>query len=136
MQAEARIPTKCAACKGEGHLQVRQEIKDHQLKWTETFSCKCGHGFEAAGAGLPSPGVRRSLLAQDGEAEVWLDEAKAKPAAAKVLQMLMGLTEAEAKDRLKAIPAKLYVGTRAEAAFFLEGLTQLKLPGLRLVLPK
>ncbi len=38
--------------------------------------------------------------------------------------------------RDKAIPAKLYVGTRAEAAFFLEGLTQLKLPGLRLVLPK
>lgn len=128
---EAKIPTTCAACKAAGHLQVSQEIRDGMLHWKELFACPCGHGFETGSVGLPSKGLRAALLAQDGGAEVWLDDARGQAVAAKVLQAVLGVPEAEAALLVKRVPARLYHGTRVEAAFIAEGLKRTGMPGVR-----
>jgi hypothetical protein len=96
---------------------VRQEIAEGQLKWIESFSCECGHGFQTSGVGLPVPGLRKSILSQSGHGEVWVDD---QSKAAQVLTLLvkgLGMAEADARRRLSTIPAVVFEGTHAEAAF-------------------
>jgi hypothetical protein len=98
-------------------LQVGQVISEGRLQWFERFSCACGHGFEANGAGLPTPAARAALLAQAGVAELWLDSEVGRLAMTKLLTRLAGLDEAEASNRLAALPALAWSGTHAEVAF-------------------
>ena len=128
---EAKIPTTCAACRKSGDLLVSQDIRDGLLHWKESFSCACGHGFETGGGGLPAKVIRAALLAQDGAGEVWLDDEKGKAVAVKVMQAVLGVSEAQASLLVKKIPARLYEGTRAEAAFIGEGLRRTGMPGVR-----
>lgn len=128
---DAKIPTTCAACKAAGHLQVAQEIREGMLHWKESFACGCGHGFETGGVGLPSKGLRAALLTQDGGAEVWLDDEQGKAVAVQVMQAVLGVPQAEAGMLVKKIPARLYHGTRVEAAFVAEGLKRTGMPGVR-----
>lgn len=118
----ARLPSVCAACKQPGALEVGQSIDGGRLSWFERFVCACGHGFEAGGAGLPTPAARSALLAQSGTAELWLDDAGARGAMTKLLTVLAGLSADEAQARLGTLPALAYEGTHAEAAFFLAAL--------------
>ncbi len=113
----ATINSTCAACKRAWHLELTQEISNSQLVWKERFACECGHGFEAAGVGLPSPGVRKALLTQLGTAKTWVDAMKSKPTAVKLLAMLKGVDEKAVTTSLKKLPAVGYVGTPVEAEF-------------------
>lgn len=103
---------------------VGEEIADGQLRWFERFDCKCGHGFETGGAGLPSDGLRKSIINQSGAAEVWLDDKAAIPKVSVLLVRGFGLTEAAAKDRLAKLPAVAFEGSHAEAEFVAEALKQ------------
>ncbi|MEW6430937.1 MAG: hypothetical protein AB1730_05455 [Myxococcota bacterium] len=118
----ARLPSVCAACKQPGALEVGQSIDGGRLSWFERFACACGHGFEAGGAGLPTPAARDALLAQSGTAELWLDDAAARGAMTKLLTVLAGLSADDAQARLATLPARAYEGTHAEVAFFLSAL--------------
>lgn len=118
----ARLPSVCAACKQAGALEVGQSIDGGRLTWFERFACACGHGFEAGGAGLPTPAARTALLAQSGTAELWLDDAAARGAMTKLLTLLTGLSADDAQARLAALPARAYEGTHAEVAFMLAAL--------------
>lgn len=117
VQSSARVPSVCATCRNPGALEVGQEVREGRLHWFERFSCGCGHGFEAGGVGLPAPGVRNSILAQSGHAEVWLDDADGRAPVVKVLVKLLGLNEGEAQQRVAKLPAVAYDGTHTEAAF-------------------
>lgn len=96
---------------------MRQEIVSGQLKWLESFSCECGHGFESSGEGLPPPGVRKAILQQSGRGQVWIDEASLVPQALALLVQGLGMNEAEAKRRLQTLPGIAFEGTHAEASF-------------------
>ena len=124
MPSTARIPTICATCQAKDFLVVGEEIADGQLRWFERFDCKCGHGFETGGAGLPSDGLRKSIINQSGAAEVWLDEKAAIPKVTVLLVRGFGLTEAAAKERLAKLPAVAFEGTHAEAEFVAAALKQ------------
>jgi hypothetical protein len=113
----AHIDSICAACKRAWPIELTQAIAGNQLVWKERFACECGHGFEAAGAGLPTPGVRKALLAQLGKSKTYVDAMKSKPTAVKVLALLKGVTEAEVTKSLKKLPAVGYEGTAVEAEF-------------------
>ena len=113
----ATIDSICAACKRAWHLELTQEISNSQLVWKERFACECGHGFEAAGVGLPSPGVRKAMLAQLGSAKTWVDAMKSKPTAVKLLAMFKGADEKAVTASLKVLPAVGYEGTPVEAEF-------------------
>ncbi|MEW5740197.1 MAG: hypothetical protein AB1938_14795 [Myxococcota bacterium] len=113
----AQLPSVCAACKQPGALQVGQLISDGRLTWFERFSCACGHGFEADGAGLPTPAARAALLAQSGTAELWLDSEEGRAVLTKLLTRLAGVEEGEATSRLARLPALAWSGTHAEVAF-------------------
>lgn len=117
MPSTARIPSQCATCRKPGFLEVAEEIAQGQLKWSERFSCECGHGFETGGAGLPAPGVRKSIIAQSGRAEVWVDDPKKVPAVLTLLVKGMGVPEAEARKRLSKLPAVAFEGSHVEATF-------------------
>jgi hypothetical protein len=117
MQSTARVPTICATCQAPGALDVRQEIRGGQLRWTESFTCACGHGFETGNVGLPTPGARNAILGQSGRAEVWIDEAAAVPKVLVLLVKGLGVEEAAARARFARLPAVAYEGTHAEAAF-------------------
>lgn len=117
MQSTGRVPTICATCQAPGALEVRQELRDGQLRWTESFACGCGHGFETGSVGLPAPGARKAILSQSGRAEVWVDERAAVPKVVVLLVKGLGVDEAAAKARFKTLPAVAYEGTHAEAAF-------------------
>lgn len=120
----ARIPTICATCQAKHFLEVGEALVDGQLRWFERFDCGCGHGFETGGAGLPSPGLRRSILAQSGQAEVWVDSKAAVPKVVVLLVQGFGLTEAAAKQRLAKLPAIAFEGTHVEAEFVSAALQQ------------
>lgn len=117
MSSTARVPTLCATCQTPGALEVRQEIRDGQLRWAESFSCACGHGFETSDVGLPSKAVRGALLAQAGRAEVWIDQRADVPKVVLLLVKGLGQPEAAAKARFSTLPAVAYEGTHTEAAF-------------------
>lgn len=125
----ARLPSVCAACKASGALEVGQSIHGGKLTWFERFACACGHGFEAGGAGLPTPAARAALLAQSGTAELWLDDAAGRGAMTKLLTLLAGVSADDAQARLAALPALAYEGTHAEVAFFLAALEKNGLAG-------
>ncbi len=117
MVSTARIPSNCATCQKAGFLEVGQELADDQLKWFERFSCACGHGFETGGAGLPAQGLRKSIIAQSGRAEVWVDDAKKVAQVLTLLVKGLGVPEADAKKRLAKLPAIAFEGSHAEATF-------------------
>jgi hypothetical protein len=125
----AKLPSRCAACQRPGALEVGQRIDGGRLGWVERFACGCGHGFEASGAGLPTPAARAALLAQSGGAELWLDDAAGRPFVAKLLTALAGLSEADAHARLATLPARAYDGTHAEVAFLLSAMEQKGIAG-------
>jgi len=120
----AHIDSICAACKRAWPIELTQEISGNQLKWRERFACECGHGFEAAGVGLPTPGVRQALLAQLGTVRAWVDAMKSKAHAVTALAMLKGVTHQEIADSLKKLPAVGYEGTPVEAEFVATALTR------------
>lgn len=107
----------CATCRKNHYLEVSQEIAGGQLKWIESFACECGHGFETGGAGLPSAGVRKAILAQSGKSEIWIDEAKHVPAALTLLVKGLGVPEADARKKFVKLPAVAFEGTHVEAEF-------------------
>jgi hypothetical protein len=113
----ARIPSQCATCRKSGFLEVGQEVAQGQLKWSERFNCACGHGFETGGVGLPAPGVRKSIIAQSGKAEVWVDDPKKVPQVLALLVKGLGVPEAEALKRMAKLPAVAFEGSHVEAAF-------------------
>jgi len=117
MPSSARVPSVCATCQKEHFLEVGQEISGGQLKWFERFACTCGHGFETGGAGLPAPGIRKSIIQQSGRAEVWIDEPKHVPNVLALLIKGLGVPEAEAMKRMAKLPAVAFEGTHVEAAF-------------------
>lgn len=117
MISRARVPSVCATCRKSHYLEVSQEISGGQLKWTETFSCECGHGFETSGAGLPSVGVRKAILSQSGKSEVWIDDAKHVPVALTLLVKGLGVPEADARKKFVKLPAVAFEGTHVEAEF-------------------
>lgn len=117
MSSSARVPTLCATCQHPGALEVRQEIRDGQLRWVESFACACGHGFETADVGLPSKGVRAALLAQSGRAEVWIDQRADVPKVVVLLVKGLGQPEEAATARFAKLPAVAFEGTHTEAAF-------------------
>lgn len=117
MLSIARVPSTCATCRKDHFLEVGQEISAGQLKWFERFKCNCGHGFETSGVGLPTPGLRKSILAQSGKAEVWIDDATALPNVLVLLVKGLGVPEGEARKRLEKLPAVAFEGTHVEAAF-------------------
>ncbi|MGV3621707.1 MAG: hypothetical protein ACO1OB_12860 [Archangium sp.] len=124
MPSIARIPTICATCQAKDFLEVGEEIVDGAIRWFERFNCKCGHGFETGGAGLPSPGLRNSIIKQSGMAEVWIDEKAAIPAVVVLLVRGFGLTETAAKARLAKLPAVAFDGSHVEAEFVAAALKQ------------
>lgn len=117
MLSIARIPSVCATCQKHHFLEVSQEIAAGQLKWSERFKCNCGHGFETGGVGLPSPGVRKSIITQSGRAELWIDDAKHVPNVLVLLVKGLGLPEDDARKRLSTLPAVAFEGTHVETAF-------------------
>lgn len=117
MVSTARIPSVCATCTKSSFLEIGQEIASGQLKWFEKFSCGCGHGFETGGVGLPSPGMRKSIITQSGRAEVWVDDPKKVPQVLALLVKGLGVPEADAKRRLSKLPAVAFEGTHVEATF-------------------
>jgi hypothetical protein len=117
MLSLARVPSTCATCRKEHFLEVGQEIAAGQLKWFERFKCHCGHGFETGGVGLPTPVVRKSILAQSGRAELWIDEASAVPNVLVLLVKGLGVPEADARKRLEKLPAVAFEGTHVEGQF-------------------
>lgn len=131
----ATIESICAACKRAWPIELTQEISNNQLVWKERFACECGHGFEAAGVGLPTPGVRKALLAQLGTAKTWVDAMKSKPTAVKLLAMLKGVEEKAITASLKKLPAVGYEGTLVEAQFVAMALERAG-ASVRLVKPK
>jgi len=122
--SNAKVASQCATCRKGSFLEVGQAIVGGQLKWFERFSCACGHGFETGGVGLPSPGIRKSILAQSGRAEVWVDDAQAVPRVLVLLVKGMGMPEAEATRRLATLPAVAFEGTHVEAEFITMALQQ------------
>ncbi len=131
----ANIDSVCAACKRSWPIELVQEISKNKLTWRERFECECGHGFQAAGVGLPVPGVRRALLEQLGTTVAWVDQAKSKPLAAQTMSMITGLDEATFTTALKKLPTKIYEGTEVEAEFVAAGLARAGAT-VRLVAPK
>ena len=117
MVSTAQIPSVCATCQKSSFLEIGQEIAEGQLKWFERFSCKCGHGFETGGIGLPAPGMRKSIITQSGRAEVWVDDPKKVPQVLTLLVKGLGMPEADAKKRLAKLPAVAFEGTHVEASF-------------------
>lgn len=124
MLSAARIPSVCVTCQKTHFLEVGQEIAEGQLKWFERFSCKCGHGFQAGGVGLPATGMRRSIIAQSGRAEVWVDDPNKVPQILALLVKGLGVPEADARQRLAKLPAVAFEGTHVEAAFIALALEQ------------
>lgn len=124
MLSAARIPSVCATCQKAHFLEVGQEIAEGQLKWFERFACKCGHGFQTGGVGLPATGLRRSIIAQSGRAEVWVDDPKKVPQVMALLVKGLGVPEDEARKRLARLPAVAFEGTHVEAAFIALALGQ------------
>ncbi len=122
--SKAKVASQCATCRKGSFLEVGQEIVGGQLKWFERFSCVCGHGFETGGVGLPSPGIRKSILTQSGRAEVWVDDAQAVPKVLVLLVKGLGMPEAEATRRLAKLPAVAFEGTHVEAEFITRALQQ------------
>ena len=131
----ATIDSICAACKRAWPIELTQEISNNQLVWRERFACECGHGFEAAGVGLPTPGVRKALLAQLGTAKTWVDAMKSRPTTVKLLAMLKGVEERAVTVSLKKLPAVGYEGTPVEAQFVAMALERAGAT-VRLVKPK
>lgn len=117
MLSLARVPSVCATCQKTHFLEVGQEIAAGQLKWFERFKCPCGHGFETGGVGLPTPGVRRSIMSQSGKAELWIDEARHVPNVLVLLVKGLGMPEGDARKRLETLPAVAFEGTHVETAF-------------------
>ncbi len=124
MVSTARIPSTCATCMKASFLEIGQVIAQGQLKWFERFSCACGHGFETGAAGLPAPGLRKSIIAQSGKAEVWIDDPKKVPVVLALLVKGLGVPEADAKQRLAKLPAVAFEGTHVEANFISLALEQ------------
>lgn len=124
MPSTARIPSQCATCRKSGFLEVGQEIAQGQLKWFERFACECGHGFETGGVGLPAAGMRKSIIAQSGKAEVWVDDPKKVPQVLVLLVKGLGVPEAEALKRLAKLPAVAFEGSHVEATFICLALEQ------------
>lgn len=127
----AELPTVCAACKKAGVIEVSQSISGSHLRWSEHFSCPCGHGFAAGEVGLPPEGVRKALLAVTGTQALWLDDAAGREGATKVLVALLSRSLEEAQALLVTLPARLYEGTPVEVDFLVQGLEKLKVPGVR-----
>ena len=124
MPSSARVPSVCATCQKHHFLEVSQEIAQGQLKWIERFACDCGHGFETGGVGLPGAGMRRSIIAQSGRAEVWVDDPKKIPQVLALLVKGLGVPEDDARKRLAKLPAVAFEGTHVEAAFISLALEQ------------
>lgn len=117
MVSTARIPSVCATCQKSSFLEIGQEIAEGQLKWFERFACGCGHGFQTGGIGLPAPGLRKSIIAQSGRAEVWVDDPTKVPQVLTLLVKGLGMPEAAAKKRMAKLPAVAFEGTHVEASF-------------------
>lgn len=72
--------------------------------------------------GLPTPGIRRALLAQLGHAQAWVDAMKSKPPVVKTLATITGEAERAVAKSLQKVPAMSYEGTPAEAEFVAQAL--------------
>lgn len=126
MSSVALLPSVCAACKQNHSLEVREELISGQLKWFERFDCRCGHGFETGGAGFPSAGLRKALIAQLGLAQVWVDDADCLPKALSLLVERLGMEAEETRARFGPVPVVVFEGTHLEAAYVSERLATAK----------
>jgi hypothetical protein len=127
--SRATIHSVCATCAQKSPLVVEQRIENGTLKWFETFACPCGHGFEAAGNGLPANGIRNRILQQCGEAELYLyklDKNKLSPVAMRLVQVLERQM-IDVLELLETIPCKVYVGTPTEVEFVVAALAEFEL---------
>lgn len=120
----AELPTICAACRSSGAITVSQALVDKQLTWAESFTCECGHGFEAKNRGLPTPAARNALMAAHGRHSLVIDAIPQGSRAWKVLAKLLDAPEDEVARRLGALPATLWEGTPAEADFMRRALSR------------
>ncbi|MBL8918299.1 MAG: hypothetical protein JNJ54_05525 [Myxococcaceae bacterium] len=118
----ASLPTICAACRSPGSLQLEQSLEQGVLRWAESFTCTCGHGFEAKNAGLPMPAARQALMVAHGKLRVFVDAMPKGGRALSVLAKVLDAPEAEVASALGRLPALVWEGTRAEASFMRQAL--------------
>ena len=116
----------CATCQQQGQLEISEDLRDGQVVWAEKFSCACGHGFEAAGAGLPAPGLRKAILRDSGRTEIWLDDPASRPIVTQLLTTVLKLPKLEVTRLLAKLPAVAFEGTPTEAHFVAQALERLK----------
>jgi hypothetical protein len=124
MRVVASLPSTCAACRERSALEVMQTLRRGQLSWSERFACACGHGFEAKSAGLPTPAARQALMAANGRLFVWVDAVPASGKAWAVLAKVLDAPEAEVRQAMGALPARVWEGTSPEADFMRQALTR------------
>jgi hypothetical protein len=123
MDDTASLPSTCAACRRPGPLVVRQTIVKGSLFWLESFSCICGHAFEAKNVGLPTPAARSALMSAAGQVQVFVDALSTDGKTVKVLAALLSAPAAEVRRALASLPALIWEGTTVEAAFMKKALT-------------
>ncbi len=123
MDATASLPSTCAACRQPGPLVVRQTIVKGSLSWLESFSCSCGHAFEAKNVGLPTPAARHALMSAAGQVQVFVDSISTDGKTVKVLAAMLSAPAAEVRRALASLPALIWEGTPVEAAFMKKALT-------------
>ena len=119
------MPSTCSTCQAPGQLTVWQDIQNSRVVWHESFSCGCGHAFDAGDSGVPPPAIRQALLEKHGTYEVWLDDAKARPIATKVMTQVLMMQPTQVALRLVKVPARVFGGTLVEAEFVVESLARL-----------
>lgn len=118
----ASLPTICAACRSPGALQLEQTFDKGVLSWAESFTCACGHGFEAKNAGLPMPAARQALMLAHGKFRVFVDAIPKGARSLAVLAKVLDASEAEVASALARLPALVWEGTRAETSFMQKAL--------------
>lgn len=124
MTWKAALPTICAACRSNGALEVEQRLVKGVLSWRESFVCSCGHGFETASAGLPTPAARNALMAAHGAFELVIQKMPARSKAWKVLERLLEATPDETKRAVGELPSRIWNGTAGEVEFVRLALTR------------
>ncbi len=117
----APVSSSCATCFKQGPLAVTQRFAGGALTWKESFACACGHGFEAAGEGLPSPAARKALIAAHGLHHVFIDRSSGPQTLAIVRALTEGRGISPAKWLAK-LPARVWEGTSLETEFVAEAL--------------
>ena len=104
----------CPDCSGELTVAVTQTVRGRALYWTRSLRClSCGLAMEEDGVGFPPESFRRQLLQEDGRWRVSVPGPD-RTATVKTLRAALGLELRQASSLLRADPARIWEGTRAE----------------------